>query len=706
MRLRLLIFVLALLAFLSATTGGWLYYHSFRKAAVQKTETNSKSRLELIQRQLATYLSEHIKSVKALADINECRTALAKPDLDSIKNVNTILDNFNSSFDTEVTYILDIEGNTIASSNRNAPDSFMGYNFSFRPYFKKALRGSSTTYLALGATSKKRGVYYSHPIYDKTKISGVAVIKASVEFIESSLFSRSQGILLFTDPNGIIFISNREALRFMLLWRIEDEKITQIRESRQFGDGPWPWAGFTKEKHGTVVNRLKEDYFYSSMKLENYPGWEIIYLKKYKDIEKIVADPFIKIIGPIVVIISILIGIAALILYRKAAQEIMRRKNAENEVRLSSERYKNIYHNTPVMLHSIDTEARIISVSDHWLEKMGYKREDVIGEKLTRFYTEDSRRYARDIQLPKFFATGFCKDVPYTYLTKNSEKIETLLSAYGVKNENGEIERSLAVSMDVTEKNRTQKALQKTKIKLSQYSIDLENQVAKRTEELQKAKDNLKRLSENIMVSQEREKAIVARELHDHLGQVLTALRIDSVWIKKFLSQMDKGAESRAEKMCSLIDHTIDDVREMAYRLRPRVLDDLGLVDALESMISDFEKRSNISCIFKHGKIVPINETLTTALYRITQEAVTNALRHSFASSIEVELKMDGSFLILNIKDNGCGFIKADENEINTFGLAGMEERADLAGGRLEIFSTPEKGTEICCKIKIETWES
>ncbi len=702
MRLRILIFVLALLAFLSATTGGWLYYHSFKKAALQKAETNSKSRLELIQRQLSTYLSEHIKSVKALANIKECGIALTKPGIDSIKNINNILDNFNNALNVEVTYILDIQGNTIASSNRNAPDSFMGNNFSFRPYYKKAIKGNGTTYLALGATTKKRGVYYSYPIFDRTKILGVAVIKASVEFVESSLFSRSQGILLFTDPNGIIFISNKEELRFMLLWDIKEVKIKQIRESRQFGDGPWAWTGFSKKQPGTIINRLKEHYFYSSIRLENYPGWEIIHLRNYKDIEKIIADPFIKIIGPIVVIVSILIGIAALILYNKAAQEIVRRKNAENELRLSGERYRNIYHKTPVMLHSIDTEGRIIRVSDHWLEKMGYEREEIIGEKLTSFYTEDSRKYAEDIIFPKFFTTGFCEDIPYTYVTKNYEKIEILLSCYGVRNESGEIERSLAVSVDVTEKNRTQMALQETKVKLSQYSMDLEKQVTKRTEELQKTKDNLKRLSENIMVSQEREKAIVAGELHDHLGQVLTALRIDTVWIKKLLSKSNKDAESRAEKMCSLIDHTIDDVREMAYRLRPRVLDDLGLVDALESMISDFEKRSNVSCVFKHKKIGQINETLTTALYRITQEAVTNALRHSSASSIEVELKMDGNFLILNIKDNGCGFLKTDENEINTFGLAGMEERADLAGGKLEIFSTPENGTEICCKIKME----
>ncbi|MCK5098351.1 MAG: PAS domain S-box protein, partial [Desulfobacteraceae bacterium] len=483
MRLRIIIFVLALLAFLSASTGGWLYYYSFKKAAFQKAETNARSRLELIQRQLSTYLSEHIKSIKALANIEECKSVLTKTDTGSITKVNSILDNFNNALDIDVAYLLDKDGKTIASSNRNAPDSFVGKNFSFRPYYQKAITGNSATYLALGTTSKKRGVYYSHPIFDKTntKILGVAVIKTSVEFVESSLFSKSQGILLFTDPNGIIFISNKEKLRFMLLWDITTKKISEIKESRQFGAGPWVWTGFSKEKTGYITNKSKEDYIYSSMDMQNYPGWKIIHLRNHKDIEKIVADPFIKVIGPLVVIISILIGFAVLILYNKAAQEIVQRKNAENELRLSEERYRHIYHKTPVMLHSIDTDGRIIRVSDHWIEKMGYERDDVIGKKLTSFYTEDSRKYAEEIVFPKFFATGFCQDIPYTYINKQNEKIEILLSCYGVRDEKGEVKRSLAVSVDVTEKNKTQKALEEAKVEISSYSMGLEKQVEKRT---------------------------------------------------------------------------------------------------------------------------------------------------------------------------------------------------------------------------------
>ena len=280
--------------------------------------------------------------------------------------------------------------------------------------------------------------------------------------------------------------------------------------------------------------------------------------------------------------------------------------------------------------------------------------------------------------------------------------MDILLSGYGVKDEKSKILRSLAVSVDVTEKNRTQKDLQVAKEKLSQYSLDLEQQVKKRTIQLEKTQESLKNISKNIITSQEREKALVARELHDHLGQVLTALRFDAVWIKKYLTGIDKTANDRAEKMCSLIDDTIHDVRDMAYRLRPRVLDDLGLTDALESLLTDFENRSNVSCVFKHDKIPKINDTLATALYRIGQEAVTNSLRHSKATTIIVELKTDEEGIVLFIQDNGCGFEIHKTKGINEFGLEGMRERANLVGGKLDIFSRLSEGTSICCKVKIK----
>ncbi len=704
MRLRIIILILALFAFLSASVGGLLYYHSFRKAAFQKTEADAYSRLNLLTDQLSFYLSEHIKPVKTLSGIKELESALKDTNLDSIYQANQILDNFTKSLDLEVSYLMDKNGITLCSSNRNAKDSFVGKDFSFRPYYKKAIKGMPSTYLALGTTSKKRGVYYSHPVYNKNNsdILGVAVIKASVEFVETKLFPKSDDTLLFVSPDGVIFISNKSALRFKLLWELSEKKLDVLTNSRQFGNGPWAWSGFLKTNTRDVTDKNNTRYLFSILNVTNYPGWEIIHLRNFKELEKQVSKPFVRVIGPIITSVLILTGILVLILYQLGIQEITKRKKAEKKLRISEERYRRIYHKTPVMLHSIDTQGKIIRVSDHWVEVMGYNREDVIGKQLISFFTPESQKYAVDVIFPIFFSTGFCKDIPYSYVKKNGEKMDIMLSCYGVRDENSDIIRSLAVSVDVTEKNRTQKDLQIAKEKLSQYSHDLEQQVKKRTAQLEKAQDNLKNLSKNIIASQEREKALVARELHDHLGQVLTALRIDAVWVEKYLATIDKNAESRAEKMCSLIDDTINDVRDMAYRLRPRVLDDLGLADALESLLSDFEKRSNVSCVFKHGEIPKINGTLSTALYRIGQEAVTNSLKHSNATTITVELNSDNEGIVLFIQDNGCGFDTDNDSESTGFGLGGMRERANLVGGKLDISSQISQGTRIWCKVKVK----
>lgn len=220
--------------------------------------------------------------------------------------------------------------------------------------------------------------------------------------------------------------------------------------------------------------------------------------------------------------------------------------------------------------------------------------------------------------------------------------------------------------------------------------------------ELKSAQDQLRRLSGSIMAGQEKERSAIARELHDELGQVLTALRLDAVWILKRLGDSDlKGAE-RAQAMCDLIDKTIDEVRGIALRLRPGVLDDLGLVAALEWYTEEFEKRTGIACILKYPNLPKLDNLLSTAAYRIAQEAVTNVARHTSATHVEVALQAEGGILTLTIVDNGCGFDALKLAQSEGLGVAGMRERASLAGGTLEVQSQPGKGTQVLCRLPLE----
>jgi signal transduction histidine kinase len=220
---------------------------------------------------------------------------------------------------------------------------------------------------------------------------------------------------------------------------------------------------------------------------------------------------------------------------------------------------------------------------------------------------------------------------------------------------------------------------------------------------LKKAQDRLRMLSGRIMDSQEQERAAIARELHDELGQLLTALRMDAGWLRDRLGREGGIATDRAGAMCDLIDRTLDEVRAIAIRLRPGVLDDLGLIEALEWYTEEFDQRSGFACMFRHDSLPPIRDILATAAYRIAQEALTNVARHAAATHAEVELRIENAELVLKVVDDGKGFeSKRMFSENDCLGIAGMRERANLVGGILDIQSHPGNGTVVCFRVPID----
>ena len=815
MRLRLILLVLSLLAFFSASTGGYLYYSSLKEAAFKEADRQAAARLGMIKKNLTAYLSENIRPVRALAGMDELLEMLVRPSDEAQNKANAILDFYKEALEVDVCYLMDHEGTTIASSNRDAPDSFLGKNFAFRPYFQQAIHSAPATYLALGTTSKKRGAYYSFPIFEKGEDIpiGLVVIKASIELIEKELVLSSDEIVLVTDPHGVIFISSRKGWLYQTIRKLLPEEKSEIRKSRQFGEGPWAWIGLTIPDNGNASDRSGNEYLMHRATIDHYPGWNVFHLRNLSAISRKISDPLIRITGPIVLALCILIGLSVFLLYRKASQEILQRKAAEDALRKSEERYRSIYHNAPAMLHSINNKGRLISVSDHWLKALGYEREEVIGLKLSRFLSEDSARYLEETVLPEFFRAGVVRDIPYRFVRKNGKTIDALVSAIGERDEKGAVVRSLAVSIDVTERKLAEEALKRAKEELSLYTRDLERQVRKRTSEitsilkytpsvvyikdrqgryvlvnsrfeklfgvnnseisgktdydilpkavadqfrhndlkvlseksssqveeqvpqndgihtylsvkfpvydemgsvsgvcgistdvtvLKKAQNQLRRLSASIMESQEKERSAIARELHDELGQVLTALRMDSVWFLERLKASDPEAAERALTMRNLIDETIEAVRSMAVRLRPGVLDTLGLVDALEWYTTDFERRTEITCVFECRNVPGIKGTLATATYRIAQEALTNVARHAGASHVKVALQKRDGLLTLTVVDNGVGFNPAKLSESDGLGVAGMRERAGLVGGVLEVLSQPDNGTRVSFKVPID----
>ncbi len=693
--------VLSLLTFVSVSAGGALYYSALHQAAFQEAERQAAAKTELIQKSITSFVSEYQNTVATLAGMPALQEAVLVHTPKTLYRANVMLDHFTATLDADVCYLMNRKGVTIASSNRDDPDSFVGKNFAFRPYYHQAMNGRHGTYLAMGVTSGKRGVYHSYPVYSdpEDRPVGVAVIKSSIEKIENALGLPAEDIVLVTDPLGVIFISNRPAWLFQLAWQPSPKQLETLTRARQFGTGPWRWVGLKAEDQERVTDRQGHSYLRHHASIDRFPGWQIVYLRSTSAISRTVSGPLLGIVRPAAVLLAALIGVSVLVLFRKASREIQQRRMAEEALSISEERYRALYHHTPAMLHSIDHDGKLLSVSDYWVETMGYTRQEVLGRPLTDFLTSESKEYAQSIGIPQFFHKGFIKEISYQMVKKSGETIDVSLSAIADRDETGQIQRSLAVSIDITERNKAEAALRIATRELSQYSKALEAQVQKRT-------GQLRRLSGSIMANQEKERAAIARELHDELGQLLTALRMDAVWLEKRIGQQNGPAAERAAAMASLVDATIEEVRAMAIRLRPGVLDDLGLVEALEWYTSEFERRAEIACPFSHDPIAAIPDPTATAAYRIAQEALTNVARHAApVTRAEVELRLHDSTLVLSVSDDGRGFAPDALSETEQLGLASMHERAALVNGLLTVRSAPGQGTVVRLQVPWEKQE-
>ncbi len=235
------------------------------------------------------------------------------------------------------------------------------------------------------------------------------------------------------------------------------------------------------------------------------------------------------------------------------------------------------------------------------------------------------------------------------------------------------------------------------KPKLGCFMIDITDQ--------KKAQNRLGRLSAGIMQLQEKERSAIARELHDELGQSLTFLKMYAQYLHKMVAETLPEAAAKVTQMSEMIDNSIATIREISIRLRPRILDDLGIVKALEWHTQEFENRSKIKCDFYTKGRITFNGMLATTIYRIAQESLTNVARHSEASHAVVSLIAGPVTIELEVRDNGKGFdpdnVDKDQKRI-CLGLEGIRERASLSGGVLKIKSEKDKGTRIIVQLPVK----
>ena len=212
----------------------------------------------------------------------------------------------------------------------------------------------------------------------------------------------------------------------------------------------------------------------------------------------------------------------------------------------------------------------------------------------------------------------------------------------------------------------------------------------------------LREISARVLEAREEEKTQIARELHDELGQLLTAMKMDLAWLRGQLPQEKAEIGARAAQMDAVLDRTVASVRRIAADLRPLMLDDLGLQDAMAWLAAEFSKHSGIDCRLSappEGALENVERMVATTLYRVLQESLTNVARHSGAKCAWVVVSESGNFLQMDIEDDGRGVADADLARSRSLGLKGMRERVRYIGGSVEIGRAPRGGTRVLVRV-------
>ena len=218
-------------------------------------------------------------------------------------------------------------------------------------------------------------------------------------------------------------------------------------------------------------------------------------------------------------------------------------------------------------------------------------------------------------------------------------------------------------------------------------------------------KEQLRALAERLQWVREEDRKRVARDLHDQIGQILTAIKMDMTWMTRHLPESEVEMRARLAESIQMINDGVKTVRTICSGLRPGVLDDLGLAAAIEWQSSEFASRNGVQC---QVTVPPVDLHLdgdrATATFRIFQECLTNVTRHAQAKSVRVALRQEEESILLVVEDDGIGFLESGfSNAFGSLGLLGMKERAQFCGGDVHIASTPGKGTTVTVRVPVDT---
>lgn len=345
-------------------------------------------------------------------------------------------------------------------------------------------------------------------------------------------------------------------------------------------------------------------------------------------------------------------------------------------------RYRLLFEHNLVGVYRTTLSGEILDCNESMAVIMGFRsRKEMLAHRSTELYYSRADRAAF---IRRLRSQGKLVNFELTLRRRDDTPVHILENVILMPDENGDLKIIQGTMVDITDRKRAEDLLRTSEQKHKTLAADL------------------RKLTQRLQSVREEERSRIARELHDELGQTLTALNLDLHWLKNHLVPAPPAAQTRLVAMCELMKETMQSVRRICADLRPRVLDDLGLLPAVEWLVRDFRKATGIHCrLLAPGRAVHLPPEQATDVFRILQEGLTNAARHARATRITVTLSLRHGSFTLKVADNGIGIARKRICSSQSFGLAGMRERALRWGGNIEIRGRPNKGTTIVAQVPV-----
>ena len=379
---------------------------------------------------------------------------------------------------------------------------------------------------------------------------------------------------------------------------------------------------------------------------------------------------------------------------RKLAHEVAQRKNAQELLQESELKFRSVVESAQDGILTVDQRGRLVAVNPRAEQLFGYRRSEMIGKSFTCLISRSRRKAARALFHDLVARSG-------------QEWLKRPLEAAGRHRDGSELALEItlaawrtraglfftAVVRDIRERKQTEAALRESRAHYMRLF-----------QEARAMEENLRELSSRVLTVQEEERKHISRELHDEIGQALTAANVSIAMLRAHAAG-DETFRAKVDTAQKLLEQSMDLVHRFSRELRPSMLDHLGPIAALQNYVKTFAERTGIAIELEGGiEAERLGAQQGTVLYRVAQESLTNVFKHAQATRVTVRLRQLRAAVAMEISDNGCAFSVPSAQAGSgrqPLGLLGMQERVRLVNGEFAIESVPKRGTTVRVQIPL-----